>query len=70
MDTKQYSIILADLENALTGARMLDDTEMVLRLSRAIAAFEADVDKDIFVENFIEDMIIPKMIKNKKQMEE
>ena len=70
MDTKQYSIILADLENALTGARMLDDTEMVLRLSRAIAAFEADVDKDIFIENFVEDIVIPKMLQNIKQKEE
>ena len=70
MDTKQYSIILADLENALTGARMLDDTEMVLRLSRAIAAFEADVDKNIFIENFVEDIVIPKMLQNIKQKEE
>lgn len=70
MDTKQYSIILADLENALTGARMLDDTEMVLRLSRAIAAFEADVNKDIFIENFVEDIVIPKMLQNIKQKEE
>ena len=70
MDAKQYSTILSDLENALTGARMLGDDEMVLRISRAITAFEADIDKDIFIENFVEDIVIPKMLQNVKQKEE
>lgn len=36
---EQKEIILEYLENAYTGAKMMDDVEMMCRLSRAILAF-------------------------------
>lgn len=38
------------LECAYSGAKMAGDEEVMLRTLRAIAAFKADVDKDIFIE--------------------
>lgn len=42
MDNKQKEIILDYLENSYTGARMMDDVELMCRLSRAILAFSYD----------------------------
>ena len=43
MDTEeQKKIILEYLENSYTGARMMDDAELMCRLSRAIIAFSYD----------------------------
>ena len=43
MNTKeQKKIILDYLENSYTGARMMDDVELMCRLSRAILAFSYD----------------------------
>lgn len=39
MDNKQKEAILDYLENSYTGARMMDDVELMCRLSRAILAF-------------------------------
>lgn len=39
---KQAEIILDYLETAYTGARMMDDVEMMCRLSRAIIAFNGE----------------------------
>lgn len=33
-----------------TGAKMMGDEEVMLRASRALLAFKADVHKDIFIE--------------------
>ena len=38
------------LENTYTGAKMMEDEEVMLRASRALLAFKADVHKDIFIE--------------------
>ena len=72
MDTKQFSLILTYLQQSLTGARMMGDDEMVTRLSRAIVALEADVEKDIFLDSVIEDLCVPKITQNinKKRTEE
>lgn len=42
MDNKQKKVILDYLENSYTGARMMDDVELMCRLSRAILAFSYD----------------------------
>ena len=39
---EQKKIILDYLENSYTGARMMDDVELMCRLSRAILAFSYD----------------------------
>lgn len=45
---KQQEEILNYLECSYSGAKMLGDEETMLRLSRAIVAFKADVYTDIF----------------------
>ena len=45
------------LENSYTGAKMSDDEEMMLRCSRAIFAFKADICKDICKEEVVESQI-------------
>lgn len=49
--------ILEILENSYIGAKMSDDEEMMLRCSRAIFAFKADICKDIFKEEAVESQI-------------
>lgn len=59
MDSKQqYQVIKDYLEQAYTGARMSDDVEIQTRLARALIAFESDPEKDIFLDNVIEDYIV------------
>ena len=41
MDNKE--VILNYLEHSYSGAKMLDDVELMIRLTRAIIAFECDV---------------------------
>lgn len=50
-------MILENLEACYAGARMSDDEEMMLRCSRAIFAFKADICKDIFKEDIVESQI-------------
>ena len=45
---KQQEEILNYLEYSYSGAKMLGDEETMLRISRAIVAFKADVYTDIF----------------------
>lgn len=45
------------LENSYSGAEMMDDPELMLRISRAVAAFRADPEEDIFTEKFTEEYI-------------
>ena len=45
---KQQKEILNYLESSYSGAKMLGDEETMLRISRAIVAFKADVYTDIF----------------------
>ena len=59
MDSKQqYQVIKDYLEQAHTGAKMSDDIEMQTRLARAIIAFEANPEKDVFLDHVIDDYII------------
>lgn len=51
----QQQAILDFLEASYTGAKAYDDEETMLRVSRAILAFQADVHQDIF---------LPEVIKN------
>lgn len=53
MDTeKNYKEIIEYLENCYTGARACDDVEIMCRVSRALAAFKADVHEDIFTPEY------------------
>lgn len=55
MDTeKNKKLILDYLEKSYSGAKMMDDIEIQIRVGRAIEAFKADVEEDIFKEGFIE----------------
>lgn len=47
---KQKQEVIDFLENTYTGAKMMRDEEVMLRASRALLAFKADVHKDIFIE--------------------
>ena len=51
-DVKEY------LENSYSGARMMDDVESMTRIARALAALQADVEKDIFTEEFMEEYVL------------
>lgn len=54
----EQTIIIKDyLENAYTGARMMNDEENMLRISRALAALQADIYNDIFKEEFVESFV-------------
>ena len=44
---KQKQEVIDFLENTYTGAKMMGDEEVMLRASRALLAFKADVHKDI-----------------------
>ncbi len=46
------------LENAYSGAKMMDDVEGMTKISRALVALQADVEKDIFTKEFIEESVI------------
>ena len=60
--TNQKQVILDYLEHAYSGAKMMDDVEMMCRLTRAIIAFECDIfDKaptwdEMWEEHFTKDM--------------
>lgn len=47
---KQKQEVIDFLENTCTGAKMMGNEEVMLRASRALLAFKADVHKDIFIE--------------------
>ena len=42
------------LENSYIGARAMDDIETQTRIARALAAYEADPEMEIFTEEFKE----------------
>ena len=50
--------ILEYLENSYSGAKMMDDIETQERIARAIVAFEADPEIEIFSKEFIEKEIM------------
>lgn len=51
--TDQMKTIIEYLENSYSGAKMFHDEECMLRISRALAAFKADVETNIFTEEFL-----------------
>lgn len=57
LDPKSYSIIRF-LEDSYTGAKAYGNEETMLRLSRALIAFQADVHEDIFLPEIIEKHIM------------
>ena len=50
--------ILEYLEHSYSGAKMMDDIETQERIARAIVAFEADPETEIFSKEFIEKEIM------------
>lgn len=44
---KQKQKVIEYLENTYMGAKMVRDEEVMLRTSRALLAFNADINKDI-----------------------
>ena len=51
---KQIQTIKDYLENAYSGAKIMNDVESMTRISRALVALQADVEVDIFLEEFVE----------------
>lgn len=54
MNNKAYKEVIEYLENVRSGAKAMDDIEMMHRVDRALAAFEADVEDEIFNDDFKE----------------
>lgn len=52
-NTKEYNDVVEFLNNFISGAKMSDDFENELRASRALKAFEANPEINIFSEEFI-----------------
>lgn len=55
--TKEQDKILEYLKNAHVGAKACGDFNTEFRVARAILAFEADINKDIFKEEAVFDHI-------------
>lgn len=53
MNIKEYNMIVEYLENFKSGANMEHDDELVLRVERALLAFQAPTLMDIFTDEFI-----------------
>jgi len=56
--TEKQNAILEYLETSLTGAKILDDEDSMLRIFRAIVAFKSSTDEDIFVDGVIEKVLL------------
>ena len=54
VNKKAYKDVIEYLENVKSGANAMDDIEMMHRVDRALAAFEADVEDEIFNDDFEE----------------
>lgn len=54
MNKNAYEEVKEYLENVKSGAKAMDDIEMMHRVDRALAAFEADVEDEIFNDDFKE----------------
>lgn len=51
---EEYQSFVEFVNNFIIGARMCDDEENALRASRALRAFEASIEENIFSEEFVE----------------
>lgn len=67
---EQMNIIKDYLEKSYSGAKMMNDAEGMLRISRALVALQADVYEDIFKEEFVEKYLINVLQDAKKEAEE
>lgn len=54
MNNKAYKEVIEYLENVRSGAKAMDDIEMMHRVDRALAAFDAAVEEEIFTDEFKE----------------
>lgn len=54
MNNKTLDDVLEYLEMSYVGARALDDMVAMVKISRAIAAIKAPVNKEIFTRRFME----------------
>lgn len=54
MNKSVYQSVKEYLKNVKSGAKAMDDIEMMHRVDRALAAFEADVEDEIFNDDFKE----------------
>lgn len=50
---KEYNTVVNFLQDFIIGAKMSDDFENELRASRALRAFEADPEANIFSEEYV-----------------
>ena len=50
---QEYKLFVEFVNSFITVARLSDDEENALRASRALRAFEADIEKNIFSEEFV-----------------
>lgn len=57
---KEYDNVVEFLNNFICGANMNDDYENSVRASRALKAFCADIDMDIFTDEFKDELIFGK----------
>lgn len=57
MNKNAYEEVKEYLENVKSGAKAMDDIEMMHRVDRALAAFEADVEDEIFTDEFKEKIL-------------
>lgn len=51
---EHMNIVKDYLEHSYSGAKMMDDIEGMFRISRALAALQADIYDEIFKEEFLE----------------
>lgn len=57
MNNKAYKEVIEYLENVRSGAKAMDDIEMMHRVDRALAAFDADAEDEIFNDDFKEKIL-------------
>lgn len=57
---KEYNNVVEFLNNFICGANMNDDYENSVRASRALKAFCADIDMNIFTDEFKDELIFGK----------
>lgn len=60
---EEYQSFVEFVNNFIAGARMSDDEENAFRASRALWAFKADVEENIFSEDFIRKTVENDLIK-------
>lgn len=57
MNKNAYEEVKEYLESVKSGAKVMDNIEMMHRVDRALAAFDADVEDEIFNDDFKEKIL-------------